>query len=354
MLFTYELDNDFKGVRMKHIGFFVLILALLAVSGCMEGSENGGSNKTTETSVSEPQTNQDGEWMALAYVSGSFLYSDMMAVSTAAKSLDMSSLRDASNTLSNRATKALELSEGYKVSPKYNSLKDNYESSLKDYRNAAIHVGKGIDSAYTNTEKAKEEMNLAINYMNSGTNHLNQVNAELDKIYNPIRKVTFDIGEGVCVIDSTETSLGKTKCAYTTGMDSSNPGYLVQKTYGEFKEKDGSATGFIKINVTTFREGISPINEDKLLNNVIAFAVDSRNKNSISVKKVYKASLSSGKTITVHTLYSPMVGFYKSSADAFSFMPDNKTIVTVLSSTDGGKTAKLIKTLTIDNPPSFG
>jgi len=354
MLFTYKSDDDFKGVMMKYIGFFVLILALLAVSGCMEGSDKGGSNKTTDTSVSEPQTNQDGEWMALAYVSGSFLHSDMMAVSTAAKSLDMASLRDASNMLSNRATKALELSEGYKVSPKYNSLKDNYESSLKDYRNAAIHMGKGIDSAYTNTEKAKEEMNLAINYINSGTNYMNQFNAELDKIYRPIRKVTFDIGEGVYVIDSTGTSLGKTKSSYGTEMDSSNPGYLIQKTNGEFKDKDGSDAGFIRINVTTFREGINSTNEEKLLNNAIDFAVDSRNKNSISEKGVYKASLSTSKVITVHTLYSPMAGFYQSSADAFSFMPDNHTIVTVLSSTDGGKTAKMIKTLKIDNPPSFG
>jgi hypothetical protein len=62
----------------------------------------------------------------------------------------------------------------------------------------------------------------------------------------------------------------------------------------------------------------------------------------------YEATLVNGDKVTVHSIKTPRTSnFYDHKADVFSYMPDNNTIVTVVSSTDKQKTSNLIKTLTI-------
>ncbi|MDD1741788.1 MAG: hypothetical protein LUQ47_00495 [Methanotrichaceae archaeon] len=105
--------------------------------------------------------------------------------------------------------------------------------------------------------------------------------------------------------------------------------------------------GFIAVKIKTIAdESLIPTDKDKAIQDAV-----NEVKGTIKETGKDEATLANGESVTVYSLYSPQLGFYNNKAKLFGFMPDNRTIVTVLSATDKGKTEKLMKTLTIGEMP---
>jgi hypothetical protein len=174
--------------------------------------------------------------------------------------------------------------------------------------------------------------------------------------FNQLRTVAFDLGNGIRTLtkigadydypkDEQGNVLSSYSARYVVSIDNSarESGIVNQKVNIELRDRRGEASeGFIRMNIETFSdENLVP--EDRA-----RAVLDSANraKDNDNVRKIYSIDRLNGEKITIYQLYSPNKNYFNNKADLFSFMPDDRTIVTAIC-TPVTKTRKLIDTLQI-------
>jgi len=175
----------------------------------------------------------------------------------------------------------------------------------------------------------------------------------------PVRNITFDTGEGIRTVSKVGNDyylfresqgqyarLGKE--TYWTKVNTSQAGYVNQDTMVSLFNEDESSMGFIDVAIKTIiDESLKPLNKTKVIQDEVK-----KEKGANKEIGTYEATLANGDKVAVHSIKFPTTSnFYDYRADVFSYMPDNNTIVTVVSSTDKQRTSNLIKTLTIGEFP---
>jgi len=131
---------------------------------------------------------------------------------------------------------------------------------------------------------------------------------------------------------------------YSSRVDTSKPGYVTQITSVE-------PTAFIEINIKTIiGESLKPANEEKAIQEATDAYIDALKKRiggaTIDEKPAYETTLANGNKVTVQQFRN--VPFYPNrNVNVFSYMPDDKTIVTVSSSENKPEFDEVIGTLSI-------
>ncbi|HPE50535.1 MAG TPA: hypothetical protein PLS83_03460 [Methanothrix soehngenii] len=111
-------------------------------------------------------SDSDQEWVNIVIVSAAFLSQDMQDMSVAADAFDTDALANASSSLYGHSIAAKQLSVNCTVSSDYSTSKREFELALDDFANAGLYGYIGA------TEMDADSLELASDYMTSGSNHL--------------------------------------------------------------------------------------------------------------------------------------------------------------------------------------
>jgi len=150
----------------------------------------------------------------------------------------------------------------------------------------------------------------------------------------PSRNVTFSLDGKLYTFTGDD---------YSSRVDTSKPGYVTQIT--------SAKPASIEVNIKTIiDESLKPANKEKAIQEATDAYIDSIKKHAsgatIDEKPAYEATLANGDKVTVRQFRD--VPFYPDRRiNLFSYMPDDKTIVTVSSSENNQEFAEVIKTLNI-------
>lgn len=178
--------------------------------------------------------------------------------------------------------------------------------------------------------------------------------------YVPNRVITFDLGRGIYTIDKVgsncnykEDSAGNKLSTASMCYDNelyyaSQNGTVVQFTDIDVMDAAGERIdGSISINITTFLNNeLIPQDRDK----AIRAAINAIKIDGTVEKNIRDATLATGQSIKICTLEVPINDISKTEIDAYAYMPDENTIVTVTATR--GKISQLTKTLKIGDLPS--
>ena len=161
----------------------------------------------------------------------------------------------------------------------------------------------------------------------------------------PVRVITIDLGNGIRTIsgigrngyesfgeikDNPGNVIGY-KDSFSTDVDVSQPGYIIQTTNGESK----TGTPVYIVIKTILDENLKPKNQDQAIKDEIDKIVSGNGKYKIEETESFEKVLKNGDKVTVHE-----VKIGDGTVNVFSYMPDNSTIVTVkfpISSPTSGK-----------------
>jgi hypothetical protein len=158
----------------------------------------------------------------------------------------------------------------------------------------------------------------------------------------PSRNVTFSLDGNSYTLTGND---------YSTGVDTSNPGYITQITSLERSKAKGEPAAFVEINIKTFiDEKLKPANKDKAIREATASYLDDLKKHisgaTIDEQPAYEATLRNGDKVTVKQ-FSKVPFSYNRHVSLFSYMLDNNTIVTVAASENKQEFNEVIKSLNI-------
>ena len=162
------------------------------------------------------------------------------------------------------------------------------------------------------------------------------------KTMTPSRNVTFSLDGNSYTLTGND---------YSTGVDTSNPGYITQITSLERSKAKGEPAAFVEINIKTFiDEKLKPANKDKAIREATASYLDDLKKHisgaTIDEQPAYEATLRNGDKVTVKQ-FSKVPFSYNRHVSLFSYMLDNNTIVTVAASENKQEFNEVIKSLNI-------
>lgn len=161
-----------------------LTIALVLVAGMIgapndmnETVENtqaiNTSDDTTLTTEQPTSTYQDEEWSISVNKWMPILSEDMTTLGTYATSGDYENMYAKARLLKADCKFALEESQGYTVSPKYEDAKKEYELSLDDFTSAARGIQYAVEAQDRgDADNATKMLNTANVYIKSGTEHM--------------------------------------------------------------------------------------------------------------------------------------------------------------------------------------
>jgi hypothetical protein len=156
----------------------------------------------------------------------------------------------------------------------------------------------------------------------------------------PSRKVTFSLDGTPYTGDD-----------YSTRVDTSKPGYVTQITRSERSKGNGEPAAFVEVDIKTIiDESLKPANRENAIQEATdSYIEDVKNHISgatIDEKTTYEATLANGDQVTVRQ-FKNVPFYYNGNLNLFSYMPDDKTIVTAASSENKQVFNEVIRTLNI-------
>lgn len=285
---------------MKHTSFIVMITAILAMllaSGCTSAPVKETS--TTNVSTAEPPG-------AVKYVE-------------------------------------LNMLDGSKVGGKYVSESAAFITIVPMYvldKDGFMSVGSGKEVGLKTSF-----VNTMVNIDDPSSYVATTMKAQSDKAAaleakpkTPSRKVTF--------------SLDGTPYTFTEdGVGTSRPGYVTQITRLERSKGKGEPAAFAEVDIKTIiDESLKPANKENAIQEATNSYIDNVKKHisgaTIDEKTTYEATLANGDKVTVRQ-FKNVPFYYNGNLNLFSYMPDDKTIVTAASSENKQVFDEVIRTLNI-------
>jgi hypothetical protein len=273
----------------------------------------------------------------------------MLAAGCTSSPVKETSATNVSTTEPREAVKYVELNmlDGSKVGGKYVSESAAFVTIVPMYvldKDGFMSVGNGkevgIKTSFVNTIVNIDDPS---SYVATTLKAQSDKAAALeDKPKTPSRKVTFSL-------DGTPYTF--TGDDYSTRVDTSKPGYVTQITRLERSKGKGEPAAFVEVNIKTIiDESLKPANKEKAIQEATNSYIDDVKTHisgaTIDEKPAYEATLANGDKVTVRQ-FKRVPFYYNGNVNLFSYMPDDKTVVTVASSENKQVIDEVIRTLNI-------
>lgn len=133
-------------------------------------------------------------------------------------------------------------------------------------------------------------------------------------------------------------------------VDTSNPGYIIQKIRSERVKDKGEISPFVEVIIKTIiDDSLKPANRDRAIQDANdKYIGDIRKKypSNIDEEPTYEATLANGNTVVVHEI-EKMPSTYSNNLFWCSYMLDDVTIVTVASSENNRQFNEVLQTIEI-------